>query len=217
LVICNQIFSEMNTIYRKQTLFLLIAVLSSCGKPQPQASQLLARAEQLIEDYPDSALMLIDSIFYPEKSFNKKDYMYYCLVRVQARHKNYLPISEDTLIFEAKKYFTKKNNDFKTAALACYYSGWVHREQGDLNQAILDYKDAASYADKTNNTALNGLIQYNIGALFRSQGLFDEALHNYQLAEQLYLQSPEDNREKQVHCQSEIGQMFILHLENGKN
>lgn len=77
-------------------LFLIIVILSSCDKPQPQASLLLAQAEQLIEDYPDSALMLIDSIYYPEKSFNEKDYMRYCLVRVQVRHKNYLPINEDT-------------------------------------------------------------------------------------------------------------------------
>lgn len=200
----------MNVIFRILTLFLLIAILGSCGKPQPQATLLLTQAEQLIENYPDSALALIDSIYYPEKSFNKKNYMRYCLVRVQVRHKNYLPIGEDTLIFKAKEYFTKKNPNSETAALACYYSGWVRREQGDLNQAILDYKDAASYADNTNNTALKGLIQYNIGALFRSHGLFDEALHNYQLAERLYLQSPEDNRAKLVYCQSEIGQMYML-------
>lgn len=66
-------------------IFAIISViikLSACN-PQPEANKLLYEAQRLVESHPDSALKLIDSIFYPEKSFNKRNYMNYLMVRVQ--------------------------------------------------------------------------------------------------------------------------------------
>lgn len=150
----------------------------------------MEQAEQMIEVDLDSALVLIDSIYYPEKSFSTEDHMRYVIRRVQIRHKSYLPVSEDTLVFDAKKYFTTKSRDPEMASLACYYSGCVRREQGGLHQAILDYKEALSYASNTSDDALKGLIQYNLGELFSEHGFYKEALDNYLLAEQIYRQSP---------------------------
>ncbi len=189
-VICIQILHEMKTTRHLPVLLVLVAVLFSCDKSQPEALSLLEQAEQMIEVDLDSALVLIDSIYYPEKSFNTEGYMCYVVRRVQIRYKNYLPVSEDTLVFDAKKYFTTKSRDPEMASLACYYSGCVRREQGGLHQAILDYKEALSYASNTSDDALKGLIQYNLGELFSEHGFYKEALDNYLLAEQIYRQSP---------------------------
>lgn len=199
----------MKTTLYIQSL-LLITVMASCGNPQPHATVLLVQAEQLMDDHPDSAMVLIDSISNPEKIFNKENYMRYWLARVQARHKNHLPVNEDTLIFAAKDYFTTRNKNPEQAALACFYSGCVSREQGNLKQAMQHYKDAGTFASKTNDIDLKGLIQYNIGDLFAEQGVYNEALYNYQQAERFYTQSPDKAKEKQVNCLSAIGQMFIL-------
>jgi hypothetical protein len=56
---------------------------------------MLQKAEQLIDEYPDSALLLIDSIFYPEKSLNNEDYMRYLVRLVQAKKKTDNQISEE--------------------------------------------------------------------------------------------------------------------------
>ncbi len=93
--------THIHTLYLALLLSLLVPALFSCSNPQPQATELLVRAEELMEDHPDSALVVIDSIFYPEKSLKKEQYMRYQVVRVQARNKNYLPVAEDILIFEA--------------------------------------------------------------------------------------------------------------------
>lgn len=200
----------MKTTRHLPVLLALVAVLFSCDKPQPEALSLLEQAEQMIEVDLDSALVLIDSIYYPEKSFSTEDYMRYVVRRVQIRYKNYLPVSEDTLVFDAKKYFTTKSRDSEMSSLACYYSGCVRREQGGLHQAMLDYKEALSYASNTSDDALKGLIQYNLGELFSEHGFYKEALDNYLLAEQIYRQSPGDYRDREVHCKSEIGQMYLL-------
>ena len=66
-----------------------------------------------MENNPDSSLLLIDSIFYPEESLSKHDYMYYQVAKVQAKLKTHQPVKEDTLIFEARHYFAKRNKDWE--------------------------------------------------------------------------------------------------------
>lgn len=129
--------------------------LFSCNNPQPEAYTLLEAAEQLADSRPDSALQLIDSIIYPEKSFREKDYMRYCVTRVQARYKNHLPVHEDTLIFRVREYFTKHSNDPVKTTLACFYSGCVYREQGNKEQASNHYKDAETYAGISQNDSFS--------------------------------------------------------------
>ena len=49
--------------------------LGGC-KPQPEAPQLLADAQRFMENNPDSAMLLIDSIHYPKKSSKHGLYMH---------------------------------------------------------------------------------------------------------------------------------------------
>jgi hypothetical protein len=63
-----------------------LSILSACN-PQPEASGLLEEAGQLVERHPDSAILLIDSIFYPEKSLNHEYYMRFLVTQVQEKYK----------------------------------------------------------------------------------------------------------------------------------
>ncbi len=192
------------------TIMIMGLALASCSNPQPEAVTLLNAAEKLADSRPDSAVQLIDSIFYPEKSFNKRDYMRYWVTRVQVRYKNYLPVHEDTLIFRARDYFTKHSNDLEKTTLACFYSGCVYREQGNKEQAMKHYKDAETYAVNTSDVDLQGLVQYNMGDLLAEQGLYDQALISYQKAESLYALSPVNAIEKQARCLSATGRMYLI-------
>lgn len=200
----------MNRIVCTILIVAGLSFLSACNNPQPEANKLLTQAEQLMDDHPDSAMLLIDSIFYPEKSFNKKDYMRYWVARVQARYKNYVPVTEDTFIFEARDYFTAHAKDLSLTSRAYFYSGCVYREQGDFEQAMQHYKDAEMYAVKAGNLDLEGLIQYNIGNLLKEQGLEDKALLNYQQAERIYARLPGNAKRKQVQCLGAIGRQYSL-------
>lgn len=182
--------------------------LIACG-PQTNAPVLLEDARLLLDSQPDSALKLIESIFYPERSLSKKQYMYYLVTCVKAKRINNKSIKEDTLIFEARDYFVKKK-DATTAALASFYSGCVYFEQQNLTQAMQNYKKAEHFAIRTDDVDLKGLIQYNIGDLLADQNLYNEALEQYKLAEYWYAQSSEKSDEKQAQCLSAIGQMYAL-------
>lgn len=74
--------------------------------PQPEATEVLKQAERLVEKYPDSAMQLIDSVFYPEKSLSREHYMRFLVTQVQAKYKTHRPVHEDTLIFKARDYFS---------------------------------------------------------------------------------------------------------------
>ena len=192
------------TIY---TFCIFISLLLiCCSNPQPEAPDLLRQAEQLVDSNPDSAMLLIDSIHYPEKSLEHGQYMHYLVMRVQMRYKNYRDIAGDTLVFDAARYFARKEKDPGQAALACFYSGCVRREQGRLDPAMRYYKDAERYAQKAKDANLQGLIQFNIGDLLNEQGLYDKAIANYKNAVQCYRELPE----KQAQALSAVGRMFLL-------
>ena len=185
-------------------------MLSSCLNPQPEAPALLEQAEALMENRPDSAMRLVDSIFYPEKNLRKPQYMQYLVTRVQARYKNYRPVHEDTLIFTARDYFVAKGKAPRRITLAYFYSGCVHRERKEYDKAMQQYKTAEEYAARTGDADLRGLVRYNMGDLLAEQGLHAEALEQYRTAESLYRQSPVNPEEKQARCLAATGRMFLL-------
>ena len=191
-------------------LTMVCGLLFSCRNPQPEASQLLARAITLVDENPDSALRLIDSIFYPEESLNKEAYMRYLVTQVQARYKNYLPIQEDTLIFIAKDYFTEHNKNLQQTALAYFYSGCVYREQQNYKEAMQLYKQAKEFAAQYKDQNLEGLIMFNIGDLLSEQGLYSEALKKYKRAENFYAKLPSNMLKKRITCLSAIGKTYLL-------
>ena len=196
--------------YKNISLFVLSLFLLVACNPQPEAPVLLEQAQLLMENNPDSALLLIDSIFYPEESLNKQDYMYYQVAKVQAKYKTYRPVKDDTLIFEARRYFAKHNKDLEKTTLAHFYSGAVYREQNDNKKAMQAYKDAATTAQKTNDPDLKGMVQYNIGDLLLQDNLYTVAQDAYKKAEQFYGQSSKNAEEKQIKCLSAVGRMFLV-------
>ena len=180
--------------------------LGGC-KPQPEAPRLLAEAQRLMENSPDSAMLLIDSIFYPEKSLRHEDYMRYLVLHVQARYKTHRPVAGDTLVFRACDHYSGRlDKEPRMAALACFYSGCVYRERGDYEKVMRHYKEAETYAAKTGDHALQGLIQYNLGDLFAVQDLYTKALERYKSAARFYNAYPE----KEAYSLSAVGRMFLL-------
>jgi len=173
-------------------VFALTGILLGCT-PQPEADRLLERANQLLDkEQADSALKLIDSIYYPEKSFNKEQYMQYVVSRVRARYKTMYDISADSSVFTAWNYYRRKADNPKWTALAAFYSGCVYAEQENLNKAMHAYTESLNEAVKTQDNNLKGLVQNGIGDLLEQQGLYEQALRAYQKANKLYWYNSKD-------------------------
>ncbi len=195
--------------YRLHIIALLMLLVVGCN-PQPEAKKILRDAQLIVDEQPDIAKTLIDSIFYPERSLGRRQYMEFLVAQVQVKHKTYRSVAGDTLIFKAIQYLENKNTDTRKTASAYFYGGCVYRERQEYEDAMSYYKKAEQYASKAKDDKLKGLVLYNIGDLLTGQGLHKQALDNYVKAERVYNQSPDKLYEKRAHCFGAMGRMYAL-------
>lgn len=166
----------MRTQHYHKTFFsslLLIFSFFSCNNEDRQIL-FLNQAQETVEDNPEEALKLLDSIVDPKK-LSKNDYMNYIVTLVQAKSKLNLDIRSDTLIFEAESYFSQKQDYYK-AALANIYAGNVNYSNKIPEKALGNYLQGEDYAKKDNNNLLIGRSQNNIGFTYFEQEMMDSAI-----------------------------------------
>ena len=87
------------------TIIAIAAVTVSCKQSEEQSY--LQRAEQIIDDYPDSALVLLSSISRANLQ-KEKDYAHYCLLYAKALDKNYIDTTDISILSPAISFYEKK-------------------------------------------------------------------------------------------------------------
>ena len=189
---------------------LLFLLTVSCAR-RDEALRLLEKAQSLIESAPDSALMYLDSIFLPEKFLSKENYMEYLVTNVQAKYKNFKDIKDDTLIFEAKRYFIGKAHDPKLIAYSYLYSGCVYDERQDYGKALNEYNYAFSTAELSHDSILMYLSTSYIANIYGKQNYFDKALEKH-LQSINYIK--EDDKEMLATSYANIAKGYLISLNN---
>jgi len=200
----------MNQIKRYLPLICILLLASSCDHRPSLAERILRKAEALVEQHPDSALALLDSIQNPLDLAKEQRYQY-ILLQVQAKDKNYEDIASDTLIFKAKKYYSE-TGDLHKAALSSLYSGRVLQAQKKYEQAMTACLDAENYSGQIQNDNLNGLIQSSIGKVYYDQLLKNEAISRFKLASEYFHRS--ENYRNEIVSFNQIGNCFLIQGEN---
>lgn len=160
-------------------LLYMPCILFSC-KENMVTSELLLQAQRIADDNPSEALILLDSIHNPE-ALDKNIYMQYIVTRIQAKFKSGQDISNDTIIFQAQKYFDSRN-DPHNSALANFYAGNVYYKRNNPDKALDSYLNAEVYARMSKDNILTGRSQYNIGYQYYTQDVMDSAIVHYKLA-----------------------------------
>ncbi len=171
----------------KHALYIIIWLLSltSCAQ-QHDSYVLLAQADSVMEEYPDSALHMLQTIE-PQQLSTQEDRAYYALLMTQARDKSYIVQTDDSLIQIAIPYYDSIG-EVAMQAKAHYYKGCIYRDANLCGEAVLEYLTAIPLAKKAKNQKLLGLIYNHAGYLYYLQDLVEEADSIYQLAEQLAIQ-----------------------------
>ena len=93
----------------------------------------------------------------------------------QARDKNYMEHTSDSMINVAVKYF-ERHKDPKRLAWSYYYSGIISNELGEHVQSQLAFLKARSVALEIDEPKLLGRIYENLGNLYERQELQDSVL-----------------------------------------
>lgn len=163
-------------------LYLLLVCLFVSCKENTASVRLLAEAQKVIDKNPSEALVFLDSISDPE-NMDQDDYMQYIVARTGAKLKLKQSLAEtnDTLIFEAQKYFDGTDKA-EQAALANYYAGHVNREMKRPDKSLRSFLQSANYTKKTGDNKLFGRIYDHIAYTYFTQSLMDSAAVNYKRA-----------------------------------
>lgn len=162
-------------------IILLIAFLSvACNERQSNNRQLIL-ADSLMQSRPDSALCILQGISM-DKFATQADSACYALLLTQARDKNYVVQTDDSLIRYAVAYYDK-TNDVRMQAKAHYYWGCVYRDMNRQAEAIREFLIAAPLTEKAKEKRQLGLIYNNTGFIYNIQDFNEKADSIYKLME----------------------------------
>lgn len=162
-------------------IILLIAFLPvACNERQSNNRQLIL-ADSLMQSRPDSALCILQGISM-DKFATQADSACYALLLTQARDKNYVVQTDDSLIRYAVAYYDK-TNDVRMQAKAHYYWGCVYRDMNRQAEAIREFLIAAPLTEKAKEKRQLGLIYNNIGFIYNIQDFNEKADSIYKLME----------------------------------
>jgi len=188
-------------------LIFIIILLLSCNRNITNEEEILDLSENLIDNYPDSALFLIESINTLDNLSDDKRSRYE-LLKIRAKDKCYEDISLDTIIFRVRNYYLQKG-DRINIALSSLYSALVLFEQGKNSNALVALLDAEKYInDIQNHQSLKGLIQSTIGHIFYRELLIDESTKRFKVAALYFAKSGEYANEAVTYNQ--IGLCFLM-------
>ena len=126
------------------TVLVLCAVLS-CSDDTAVMEE-LNRAEAVMEEYPDSALVLLDSLD-RNRLTTREARARHSLLYSQALDKNWIELTSDSVISPAVKYYTKHGSpDYRLKTQ--YYLGCIFRNAGDREEAMEHFVEAERYVDR---------------------------------------------------------------------
>lgn len=143
-------------LIRKLANSFMLFVVTSCVSAGCERGK-LSEAEALLETDPAAADSILNSI---QELRSRRDRAWYSVLKTQADYKNYLPLTDNSLILSAAEYYGTKHKSYQ-AAMAWYSLG-------------------CSYTDSNNDMAA-------INAYLKARDLFPDTLIRYYALTEQYL------------------------------
>ncbi len=162
----------MDFIFRALAAVCAAAVvLLSCSKADLETERTLADVASFIEERPDSALTILDTMdsFSLTTSALKARHS---LLLAMARDKNYIDDTTDSIIAPAVSWY-RRHGSADEKLLMNYYRGRIAMNAGDYETAMRWFADGSRFSEKARNKVWSGRL---CNAKFQVyQHLFDSA------------------------------------------
>ena len=148
-------------------------IVVACGESR-HISDTHKQAEAVMQEYPDSALTLLKAIN-PDELTTDRGRAMHALLLSQAYDKNYIDLTDDSLITIAVDYFAP-TNDHHYAMLAHYYHAVVNFNANDLATSSISCLEAEKHAITINNHQYLGMIYSLLAYINNYSYNFEEQL-----------------------------------------
>lgn len=156
------------------TGFIILAYLFIPTNPRTTE---LAEAEELAEEYPDSAWLLLQNISNPSH-LTGEEQARYALLLTRLTHERGEKTDSDSLINIAVDYYTQKN-DGVHKAYSLYHAGLVYENMSEPKQALSSFQAAYDCAVRTEDYKLLSSILHSWGNLVQQEKPYDNAIEKF--------------------------------------
>ena len=133
---------------RKLLYIIVSTVLFTACVGNGKERAVLDLAQRIINDYPDSALVILDSMEPSSHDFSTENLRRWQLLRLMAHNKCYLSFSSDSLQQELVKYYDR-NGTSNERMIAHSLLGRALSDMGETPEAMRCCQDAIACADTT--------------------------------------------------------------------
>ena len=164
-------------------LFLGLLLLMACNDPK-HVTDTLHRAEALMNEHPDSAWAMLNTLS-PNEMGQNRTRAHYALLYTQAQDKTYRDETNDSLISVAVDYY-RDTDDVRHKFLSYYYKGRVHFNGKDYLSATTCYMEAEQLAVEVGDDYLVGLLYAELGRIYRLYYDYPKSLEAHQKAANCY-------------------------------
>lgn len=160
---------------------VILSITTSCTRNEPQ----LLIVEQIIDQKPDSALLLLESIDFPDE-LTERDYAKYCQLLVTAHQKNKIMIHNDTLIQFAVRHYKKNASDMNNYIRSLILAGNVYEERDSDYLAEKYYKEAFELSKNIHDSLSMGISSFELGGLYKYMANYDESISWFRIAFEVF-------------------------------
>lgn len=166
----------------KATKIIIIAILLTAGLlvgcGDRRTDQMLSSIDTLMNNHPDSALQMLDSLKSEKSHWSKSQRMRHDLLHLKAENKAFVPLTSDSVAKNLVSYYDTWGNA-NERMMAHYLLGCCYRDMGDSPRAIDAYLDAIAQADTTSKNCdyyTLSTIYAQMGGLFHKQLLLSSEI-----------------------------------------
>ncbi len=179
--------------------------MSSCGE-LPGNERMLDRAEELVEEKPDSALSILRGIDGRTLRRNETKARYGLLFS-QAMNKTGIEFKSDSLIGPAFDYYSRRGSP-REQALASFYLGKFYQNIDSVRLAVEYMLKARDLTSQFDDKAVEALVISNLGYIYYTQRSFDEAIEAFERTRQLNRES--GNLKNYRNATSSLAKLYLL-------
>ena len=158
-------------------MVVCVVVAAGCATDK-RSAELIAYAEEIAMELPDSALRVVQSID-PESVRGRHDRAHYKLVVAEAHYYNRLAVDRDTIAQPLFDYYIESDNHAERAR-ALYQHALVMQAEGKNARAMFSLMEAEKSLTHLDNPRLSGLVHRTKGDIYGVECLHKNALEEYQ-------------------------------------
>lgn len=170
-------------------IIAILLAIASCSRRATDTR--LLHAEAIIEEHPDSSLLILDAIDSAALA-TPADHALYALLIIQARYKNFIEETDPTLIRAASDYYAT-TDDAHRYMLSKYYLGCVLHQGNNFADAIISLLDSENIAEQLEDYKYLGMIRREISDIYGNIYCAKDRLHYAKSAFNAFLNYPDSS------------------------